>query len=191
MQPYENHFARMFGRDYYAFGFWKARVALYAILKSLALKQGDEVILPGYTCVVVPNSIRYAGATPIYADIAPGNYNIDPLSVEKKITHRTRIVLAQHTYGIPADVESLRALTEQRGLTLIEDCAHVLLGSTCHSKPMGSSSRAAFFSSQWSKPYTTGLGGMAVTRDPELAQRLKEIQTEMQPPPTSKVLQLQ
>src|SRR4029077_7062808 len=119
MQPYETRFARTFGRDYYAFGFWKARVALYAILKSLDLRQKDEVILPGYTCVVVPNSVRYAGATPVYADIAPGNYNIDPVSVEKRITSRTRIVMAQHTYGIPADMDSLRAVAEQHGLTLI------------------------------------------------------------------------
>ena len=190
MQPYEVHFARLFGNDYYAFGFWKARVALYAILKALTLRPGDEVISPAYTCVVVPNSIRYTGATPVYADIAPGNYNVDPMSVERKITPRTRIVLAQHTYGIPADVETLQAVTEPRGLILIEDCAHVLLGSTYRGKPMGSLGRAAFFSSQWSKPYTTGLGGMALTRDPELARRLKEIQSEIQPPPRSKVLQL-
>jgi perosamine synthetase len=191
MQPYETRFARMFGPDYYAFGFWKARVALYAILKSLNLKQNDEVILPGYTCVVVPNSVRYAGAKPIYADISSGNYNISPMSVEKRITSRTRVLIAQHTYGIPADMDSLRAIAEQRDLVLVEDCAHVLLGSTQHGKLLGSLSHAAFFSFQWSKPYTTGLGGMAVTRDPELAHNLEQIQGEFQPAAPSKKLQLQ
>ena len=191
MQPYETRFAQIFGPGYYAFGFWKARVALYAILKSLDLKRDDEVILPGYTCVVVPNSVRYAGAKPVYADISAANYNVTPSSVEKRITSRTRVLIAQHTYGIPADMDSLRAIAEQRGLLLIEDCAHVLLGSTHHGKLLGSLSKAAFFSFQWSKPYTTGLGGMAVTRDPELAERLKQIQGEFQLPPRSKKLQLQ
>jgi perosamine synthetase len=191
MQPYETRFARIFGRDYYAFGFWKARVALYAILKSLNLNEEDEVILPGYTCVVVPNSVRYARAKPIYADICSATYNVNPNSVKKSITGRTRVVMAQHTYGIPADMDSLRAIAEQHGLLLIEDCAHVLLGATYRGKLLGSLSHAAFFSFQWSKPYTTGLGGMAVTRDPDLARKLEQIQGEFQFPPPSKKLQLQ
>ena len=191
MQPYEARFANIFGRDYYAFAFWKARVALYAILKALHLNQDHEVILPGYTCVVVPNSVRYVGAKPIYADISSQNYNISPISVEKRITARTRVVIAQHTYGIPADMDSLRTITEQQKLVLVEDCAHVLLGSIHRGQLLGSLSHAAFFSFQWSKPYTTGLGGMAVTRDPELAENLERIQSEFQSPPTSKRLQLQ
>lgn len=191
MQAYEARFANIFGRDYYAFGFWKARVALYAILKSLDLQRDDEVILPGYTCVVVPNSVRYVGAKPIYADISSRDYNISPISVEKRITTRTRVVIAQHTYGIPADMDSLRTITEQQKLVLVEDCAHVLLGSIHREQLLGSLSHAAFFSFQWSKPYTTGLGGMAVTRDPELAENLERIQSEFQSPPTSKKLQLQ
>src|ERR1700704_928818 len=103
MQPYENRFANVFGPGYYAFGFWKARVALYAILKALHLKETDEVVLPGYTCVVVPKSVRYAGANPVYADIAPRNFNIDPHSAAERITSRTRVLIAQHTYGIPAE----------------------------------------------------------------------------------------
>lgn len=191
MQPYETRFAQIFGPGYYAFGFWKARVALYAILKSLDLSNKDEVILPGYTCVVVPNAIRYTGARPIYADITLKDYNLDPKSVRERIASNTRVLLVQHTYGIPADMDSLRAIADQYGLDLIEDCAHVLLGSTYKGKLLGSWSKAAFFSFQWSKPYTTGLGGMAVTRDPEMAERLKQIQGEFQQPPSSKTFQLQ
>jgi perosamine synthetase len=191
MQPYETRFAGVFGPDFYAFGFWKARVALYAILQALHLKVADEVVVPGYTCVVVPNSVRYVGAKPIYADITPGKFNVDPDSVAKRITYHTRVIIAQHTYGIPAEMDSLRAIAQQRGLVLVEDCAHVLLGSTYKENLLGSLGQAAFFSFQWSKPYTTGLGGMAVTRDPELAGRLRQIQHQCQLPPLSKDLQLQ
>jgi len=181
----------MFGPDYFAFGFWKARVALYAILQGLELKDNDEVILPGYTCVVVPNSVRYVGAKPVYADISAANYNIDPKSVERKSTKRTRVLIAQHTYGLPADMNSLRCIAQQQGLFLIEDCAHVLLHSTQSGKALGSFGDAAFFSFQWSKPYTTGLGGMAVTRNIDLANKLASIQKTFQNPSRSKNLQLQ
>lgn len=191
MQPYERNFAAKFGPDYHAYGFWKARVALYAILQALDLRPEDELIVPGYTCVVVPNSVIYAGARPIYADILPETYNLNPQCVEKKIRPKTRALLVQHTYGIPADVEAMTAIASEKNLVLIEDCAHVLLGTKCNGRLLGSLGDAAFFSFQWSKPYTTGLGGMAVTREPQLAQRLRQIQAQFQAPPRFKELQLQ
>jgi len=189
--PYEANFAAVFGEGYQAFSFWKARIALYAILKALDLKNGDEVILPGYTCVVVPNAVQYAGATPIYADIALGDYNLDPASVQQCITPRTRAIIVQHTYGIPADMDALRALADQHQVYLIEDCAHVLLDSPPRGRLLGSASIAAFFSFQWSKPYTTGLGGMAVTHDKELARRLTAIHKTFCEPPVRHRIQLQ
>jgi perosamine synthetase len=191
MQPYEKRFAEIFGPDSYAFSFWKGRAALYAILQALELRQGDEVILPGYTCVAVANAIRYAGAKPVYADIAPGHYNLDPASVKKRLTAKTRAVIVQHTYGIPADIGSLQAIAEQHRLELIEDCAHVLPGSKYQGKLLGSFGKASFFSSQWSKPYTTGLGGVAVTRDRELGERLKAIHARCHKPALLKYAQLQ
>src|SRR5262244_3893454 len=100
MRPYETCFAAIFGTNYYAFCFWKARVALYALLRALDLQENDEVILPGYTCIVVSNAIRFAGAKPVYADIAPGRSNLDPISVQQRITSHTRVLIVQHTYGI-------------------------------------------------------------------------------------------
>ena len=188
---YSAGFAALFGNDCQAFPFWKGRVALYAILESLGIGAGDEVILPGYTCVVVANSIRQTGAVPVYADIAPGTYNIDPRSVESRLSERTRAVIAQHTYGIPADLDSLQAIATARGLALIEDCAHVLPGSKFAGRPLGFFGRAAFFSSQWSKPYTTGLGGIALTADRELAARLSSIHAQFSPPAPVRILQLQ
>jgi perosamine synthetase len=191
MKPYESRFSAIFGTDYRAFSFWKGRVALYAILQSLGVREGDDVILPGYTCVVVANAIRYTGAKPVYADIASRGFNLDPGSVRERITPRTRALIVQHTYGIPADVRSLQTIAQEHRLELIEDCAHVLPGSIYHRQLLGSFGKAAFFSSQWSKPYTTGLGGMVLTRDKELAARLKEIQTTFQKPPLLQYAQLQ
>src|SRR6266513_299168 len=107
MQSYDKRFAEIFGPDAYAFSFWKGRAALYAVLQALKLHQSDEVILPGYTCVVVANAIRHAGAKPVYADIAPGRYNMDPTSVKKRLSANTRALVVQHTYGIPADIRPL------------------------------------------------------------------------------------
>ena len=191
MHPYESRFSAIFGNDYHAFSFWKGRVALYAILQSMDLQENDEVILPGYTCVVVPNAIRYAGAKPVYAEIASGHFNLDPASVRACITSRTRALIVQHTYGIPADVQSLQAIAEEHQLPLIEDCAHVLPGSKYQNRLLGSFGNASFFSSQWSKPYTTGLGGMVITHDGELAARLKRIQATFDKPSAIHNAQLQ
>lgn len=191
MEAYETRFAALFGPGFHAFAFWKGRIALYAILLALDLTDGDDILLPGYTCVVVPNAVRHARARPIYADIAPGGYNVDPVSVEQRLTSRTRALIVQHTYGVPADLSALSALARQRQLSVIEDCAHVLPGSRFQDQPLGTYGRAAFFSFQWSKPYTTGLGGMVVTRDQRLAERLRVVQQSFSDPPRLPMLQLQ
>jgi dTDP-4-amino-4,6-dideoxygalactose transaminase len=191
MHDYEARFAAMFGNRYHAFAFWKGRIALYAILKALDLTEHDDVLLPGYTCVVVPNAVRYTEARPIYADITSGGYNLDPVSVEQRITPRTRALIVQHTYGIPADIDTLSDLARRHRLSLIEDCAHVLPGSCYRGRRLGTHAQAAFFSFQWSKPYTTGLGGMVITQDQGLAERLQDIQKSFIDPPLLEVLKLQ
>jgi dTDP-4-amino-4,6-dideoxygalactose transaminase len=185
---YQKIFADMLGVPY-AYTFWKGRVALYAILQALGITQGDEVILPGFTCVVVPNVIRAVGAIPVYADIESETYNIDPRSVEQAITPRTRAVLAQHTFGIPANMAAIKDITTHHHLALIEDCAHAL-GSTYKGRAVGTLGTAAFFSSQWSKPYTTGLGGIATTADPVIGDRLRTVQCKFVFPPTLRLWQL-
>jgi perosamine synthetase len=186
---YGSIFARTIGPGLSAFPFWKGRVALYAILKALGISAGDEVILPAYTCVVVPNAVRRAGAKPVYADILPDSYHIDPAQVQALLGPKTRAVLLQHTYGIPACLQEIMTLAGRQGIPVIEDCAHVL-GTTLNGKHLGLLGDAAFFSSQWSKPYTTGLGGIAVTRRPDLAARLGEIQQGFRPPSRSAQLRL-
>ena len=188
ISTYQKAFADMLGIPHVC-AFWKGRAAFYTILQALGITRGDEVILPGFTCVVVPNAIRAVGATPVYADIEPENYNIDPVSVEQAITPHTRAVLVQHTFGIPANMAALIDITTRHHLPLIEDCAHAL-GSTYNGHPVGTLGTAAFFSSQWSKPYTTGLGGIAVTADPVIGGRVQTIQNTFVLPPIQRLWQL-
>lgn len=158
--------------------FYKGRVALHAILRLARIGPGDEVLLPGYTCVVVPNAIQYCGATPVYGDIESENYGIDADALyASEGTHwhaeRAKAIIVQHTYGIPADMRRLRRLAEDFGLLLIEDSCHAL-GSTHDGAHVGSLGDAAFFSSQWSKPISTGLGGWARLNNATLIDRLPE-----------------
>lgn len=106
--------------------FASGREALLAGLRALELKSGDEVILQGFTCVAVPNAIHAAGGIAIYVDIDPDTLNLDMKKLQAKITPRTKVIICQHTFGIPADTERLRAICDKRTITLIEDCAHVI-----------------------------------------------------------------
>ncbi|MGI0148096.1 MAG: DegT/DnrJ/EryC1/StrS family aminotransferase, partial [Thermoplasmata archaeon] len=142
---YEEAFAGLVATPF-ARTFWKGRVALYAILRTLEIGHEDEVILPAFTCVVVPNAVRFAGATPVYADIVPGGYNLDPAGVERAVTPRTRAIIVQHTFGIPADLDPLLEIARRHGLAVIEDCAHSL-GSEYRERGVGTFGLAAFFSS--------------------------------------------
>src|SRR5262245_22211005 len=87
-----------------ALAFWKGRIALYSMLRALGIGSGDEVIVPGYTCVMVPGPVIYTGATPVYVDIDPQHYNLQPNAVARAITPRTKAILVQHTYGYPAPI---------------------------------------------------------------------------------------
>ncbi len=163
------------------FYFWKGRVALYAILKTLRVGPGDEVIIPGFTCVVVPNAVLYLGATPIYADIEARTYNLNVTTIEPLINKRTRVIIVQNTFGLSADLEPIMALAEKHNIFVIEDCAHGL-GGHYRGKPNGTVAHAAFFSTQWSKPISTGLGGIAYTKNEGIAKELKNITAGMQKP---------
>ena len=157
--------------------FFKGRVALHAILRAAGIGAGDQVLLPGYTCVVVPNAVLYAGAEPVYLDIDPATYNLDlSAAVAGAGTvwdpQRTRAIIVQHTYGIPCDMDAVADLARRHDLLVIEDSCHTL-GSTFAGRTVGSFGEAAFFSSQWSKPVTTGLGGWALVNDLDLRARLE------------------
>lgn len=168
------------------FLFAKGRVALYAILRAYDIGPGDEVILLAFTCVAVPNAILYTGATPIYVDIDPATLTIDPAAVDAAIGPRTRAIIAQNTFGLSADLATLTALGAGRDIPVIDDCTHGL-GGSYHDRPNGSSTPASFFSTQWSKTISTGLGGFAVATDPRVAARLEAIEADASPPSTRSI----
>lgn len=166
--------------------FYKGRVALYTILNAIGIKLIDEVILPGFTCIVVPNAINYLGAKPIYVDIDPNTYNIDFSKIENKITKMTKAIIAQHTFGIPADMEKILKIAKKYNLYVVEDSCHAI-GSIYKGKKVGTLSDASFFSSQWSKPVTTGLGGWAVVNNQDLKAKMEEIYNDFIEPKAKEI----
>jgi len=187
LSRYEEAFAKALGMPY-AYGFYKGRVALYAILRALGVSPGDIVIFPGFTCIMVPNAALYLGARPVYVDIDPATYNMDPARLKDALSSmsasemkRVKAVVVQHTFGIPADMDAIAGLANDLGVPVVEDCAHSL-GSKLGGRLTGTMGTASFFSSQWSKPYSTGLGGMAATADAALAQKLGALQGEFARP---------
>jgi perosamine synthetase len=162
--------------------FWRGRVALYAILRALGVGPGDEVIVPAFTCVAVPNAVLYAGAAPVYVDIDERTYCADPAAVAAAMTPRTRVVLAQNTFGLSADLDALAAAARPHGAVVVDDCTHGL-GGTYKGRPNGAAADAAFYSTQWSKPISTGLGGFAVATDAAIAREMTALERTAQEPP--------
>ena len=158
----------------HASAFWKGRVAEFAILRALGIGEGDEVIVPGYTCVAAARPIKYVGAKPIYVDIEPVTYNIDPEKIAPKLSPKTRLIIAQHTYGYPAEMDTLLEIGRRHGIPVIEDSC-LALGSTYKGHKTGTLGLAAYWSTQWSKPFTTGIGGIATTDDASLAERMARV----------------
>ncbi len=160
---------------------WKGRVALYLLLKAYGIGEGDEVIVPGFTCVVVPNAICYLGAKPVYADIEEHTFNASVETIAPCITDRTRAILVQNTFGLSADLDPIMKLARERGLIVIEDCAHGL-GATYKGNRAGTVTDAAFFSTQWSKPISTAVGGFALVKDKHAAKAMHRMIEQLEEP---------
>lgn len=157
-----------------AYSFMSGRVALSAIIYALGLQPGDEVIMPGYTCVVVPNAFDYAGVRIVYADIELDTYGLDVAHVESKITAKTKAILLHHLYGLVCrDYEKTIELARANNLLVIEDCAQST-GAEFRGRKIGNLGDAAFYSSEQSKIFNTLQGGVATTNDAAIAARLKE-----------------
>jgi perosamine synthetase len=148
------------------------RVAFYYLLKAMQLPAGGEVILPALTFWVVPEMVRVAGLTPVFADIDPHTFNLDPTAFERAITGRTVAVVPTHLYGQPCRMDAILSIASTHDLRVIEDCAHAL-GATYRGQQAGTFGDAAFFSFQTLKPLNTYGGGMAVARDPGVLERVR------------------
>jgi len=98
-----------------AFSFWKGRVAMYAILKALGVGEGDEVVLPGYTCVMDVNPIKYLSSNPVYVDIEPATCNVDAALLAEEIAPATKVIVAQHIYVYPCEMDAIMDVAGRRG----------------------------------------------------------------------------
>ena len=172
IEAYERAFSATIGKGE-AISYGAARMAFYCYLRELNIGPGDEVLLTGYTCSVMTNAVWRTGATPTFADIARDTLGTSPSSVATAITPRTRLVVAQHSYGIPCAIDEIAALCRKHNIPLLEDCA-LSLGSSLDGKSVGEWGDAAIFSGDRSKPLNTLTGGMLYTNDHGLAARLRE-----------------
>jgi len=189
-KDYESQFASWNGSKF-AFAFMGGREALSAAVKSLDLKQGDEVLVPAYTCIVVPNAFKYEGITVKYVDIELETFGADIRSVKESTTDQTKAVVIQHTYGLVSrDFEKIIEWAKSNELKIIEDCAHAM-GAIFKEIKVGNFGDVAFYSTEHSKIMTTFQGGMVVTNDSEIAGKLNSVYKntpELEPEATQKIL---
>jgi dTDP-4-amino-4,6-dideoxygalactose transaminase len=155
----------------------KGRASLYAILKAMGVGLGDEVIIPAYTCVVVPNPIIYLGAKPVYIEIDKDNLCMDLSYLEQKINDKTKVIICQNTYGLSANVDKIVEIAKKYNLYSIEDCTHGF-GGQYEGKPNGTYCDAAFYSMQWNKPFSSGIGGFMIINNDNLIESINKIEKE-------------
>src|SRR5262245_12667595 len=146
----------------------------FLVLHSLGIGPGDEGIVPSLTFIASVNVIRHAGATPVFADVDPATYNIDPADVARKFTERTRAVLPVDQVGLPCDIDAINEIAARHGISVIDDAA-CAFGSRNRNRPVGSLAGVTIFSLHARKVVTTGEGGMIVTTDRALAERLRRL----------------
>ena len=172
---FEEEFARKIGVKH-AVAVANGSVALYVALKACGVGPGDEVIVPSFTFTSTVTSVIYANAIPVFADIDPETYTIDPEDVRKKITDKTKAIIAVHLFGHPAEMDELREIADEKGLFLIEDSAQAI-GAKYKGKYTGSLGDIAAFSLYATKNITAGEGGVVTTNNDELAERARLIRS--------------
>jgi perosamine synthetase len=169
IEAFENSFAKFIGVQHAA-SVSNGTVAIHLALIALGIGPGDEVIVPSLTYIASVNPIVYAGATPVFVDSLRDSWQMNPDDVRKKVTSKTRAIMAVHLYGHPCDMEALSLIAKEFDLFLIEDCAEAI-GSKYKGKHVGTFGDIATFSFFGNKAITTGEGGMVVTNDETLHQR--------------------
>lgn len=154
----------------YAVAVTSGTTALEVSLRAAGVGPGHEVVVPPYTFIATANAALMVGAIPIFADIDPNTYNLDPRAAEAAITERTKAIICVHIGGSPCDMDAFTALAEKYNLVLIEDCAQAH-GAEWRGRKVGAIGHLGAFSFQSSKNVTAGEGGIIVTNDPDLYSR--------------------
>jgi dTDP-4-amino-4,6-dideoxygalactose transaminase len=171
---FENRFAEYVGAKH-AVSVSSCTTGLHLALVAVGIGPGDEVLCPSLSFIATANSIRYVGATPVFVDVDPSTYNLDPARVEEAITPRTKAILLVHQIGLPAALSELLEIGKRRNLLVIEDAA-CAIGSAYQDRKIGMPhSFMAVFSFHPRKILTTGEGGMITTSDEQIAARLRRL----------------
>jgi perosamine synthetase len=184
VEAFEKEFAQYLGAKH-GIAVCNGTAALDVALKALKIKPGDEVITTPFTFMASSNVILFQGAKPIFADIDPKTFNLDPNEVLEKINDKTKAIIVVHLYGQPADMKAFKEIAEDYNLYLVEDCAQAH-GAEFKGQKVGTFGDIAAFSFYPTKNMTTGEGGIVVTNNDELAERAKLIRSHGQ---TKKYLQ--
>jgi perosamine synthetase len=171
VEAFERAFARRVGAPE-AVATTSCTTALQLALYASGVGPGDEVIVPSLSFIATANAVWHCGATPVFADVDPLTYNLDPADVERRLTPRTKAVMPVHQVGLPADMDRFLALSERSGLAIVEDAA-CAIGALHRGRPIGSLGNLACFSFHPRKVITCGEGGMIAVHDPEVAGRLR------------------
>jgi perosamine synthetase len=182
IEQFEQQWSRYCGRKY-GVSVCNGTAALQAVVAALGLAKHDEVIMPTFTIISCAAAVLHCGGTPVLVDVDPCTWTMDVDQVESKITSRTKAIMVVHTYGHPADMDPIIALAERYGLAIVEDAAEAhgaeYLSGRKSGAPKwqrcGSFGLASCFSFYANKLITTGEGGMILTDDRELAERLRAL----------------
>jgi perosamine synthetase len=154
-------------------------VALHLALMGLDIGPGDEVLVPSLTYVASANAVRYCGAEPVFVDSDRRTWNADPADILRKITPRTKAIMAVHLYGKPAPMAEILEIAREHGLKVVEDVAEAI-GATYGGRPLGSLSDVAAFSFFGNKVITCGEGGMVLTQDEALGRKIRQLKGQGQ-----------
>ncbi|MGI6856911.1 DegT/DnrJ/EryC1/StrS family aminotransferase [Mesorhizobium sp. 1B3] len=170
---FEGKFAKYLGADH-ALSVSNGTVALHLALAALGIGPGDEVLVPTLTYIASANAVTYTGANVVFVDSEPDHWQMDLADAERKITPKTRAIMPVHLYGHACDMEGIRHLAREYGLFVIEDCAEAI-GTRFDGKLVGTLGDVGCFSFFGNKTVTTGEGGMLVTSDLSLADRISRL----------------
>ncbi|HEY3039986.1 MAG TPA: DegT/DnrJ/EryC1/StrS aminotransferase family protein [Pyrinomonadaceae bacterium] len=162
------------------------RMAFYYILRALNLPAGSEIIFPALTFWVVPEIARRAGFKPVFVDVDPFTFNLNPTAIATAITEHTRVIVPTHLYGQPCEMTEILQIAEKHHLIVVEDCAQAA-GARYHGRLVGTFGTASFFSFQMLKGINTYGGGMALTNNPELAACVRDLAASEPLPSTREV----
>src|SRR3989344_2277453 len=169
---FEKAFAKRMGVTY-GISHCNGTATMHSCLAAAGVKPGDEVIVPPLTAAATTYCVLHQGAIPVFADIDPRTFNIDPKSIKERITPLTKAIIPVHLYGLPADMDEIMKIAREHNLAVIEDSAECLL-STYKSKLVGTLGHMASFSLQASKHITCGDGGIVITNDEKLATAVRK-----------------